>query len=354
MPASTSRTSSLQLRPARPPDDEARDALVRRLPGGSPFHLSAWRRAVERCFGHQPCDLLAIEDDEPVGVLPLMRCRSPRGRSTLLSMPYGVYGGALGTRPEVALALTRRAVEQARSERVRRLELRCVEAPELEGLVPHDLYATVLRELPAAPEQVLASLPKKARAEARKARERHGLQLREGPWYLDDLVRLFHRNKRALGSPGLPRRFFAELARQLAPDVRVHAVHAGHAPVAAVMSFVWRDTLLAYYAGSAEGADRELSASNFMYMALQEWAVEQGLRRFDFGRSRKDSGAFQFKRHQGFEPLDLPYRVLLVGDRRPPSFTPSNPRTRWLRETWSRLPLWATVRLSGALAPYLP
>ena len=53
------------------------------------------------------------------------------------------------------------------------------------------------------------------------------------------------------------------------------------------------------------------------------------------------------------EQLD-PYRVLLVGDRHPPRFTPSNPRTRWLRETWSRLPLWATVRLSGALARYLP
>ena len=32
------------------------------------------------------------------------------------------------------------------------------------------------------------------------------------------------------------------------------------------------------------GADRKLSASNFMYMALREWAVEKGFRRFDFGR----------------------------------------------------------------------
>jgi predicted N-acyltransferase len=211
-----------------------------------------------------------------------------------------------------------------------------------------------VRELPSAPEKVLEQMPKKARAEARKARDKHGLRLREGTWYLDDLVRLFHRNKRALGSPALPRAFFAALAQELAPDVTVHAVHHGGAPVAAVMSFLWRDTLLAYYAGSAEGADRELSASNFMYMALQEWAVERGLRRFDFGRSRKDAGAFQFKRHQGFEPRDLPYRVQLVTDLELPSFNPSNPRTRWMQETWRRLPLWATERLSGALARYLP
>jgi len=354
MSASSPQASEIELRASCPADDAARDELVERLEDGSPFHLAGWRRAVERVFGHEGCDLLALEQGRVVGVLPLVRCRSPRGGATLISVPYGVYGGAVATRPEVAQALLRRALEQARAERVRRLELRCIEAPAAQGLVPHELYATFVRDLPDDPAQVLAGMPKKSRAEARKARERHGLTLREGSWYLDDLVRLFHANKRELGSPGLPRRFFAELCEELAPRVRVHAVHRGSTPVSAVMSFLWRDTLLAYYAGTAHGADREVSASNFMYLALQEWAVEQGLRRFDFGRSRKDSGAFQFKRHQGFEPRDLAYRVLLVGDSHAPSFTPSNPRTRWLRETWSRLPLWATVRLSSVLARYLP
>jgi FemAB-related protein (PEP-CTERM system-associated) len=351
---SLASAQALEIRPARPADDAARDALVRALPGGSPFHLSGWRRAVERCFGHEPCDLLAFEGARLAGVLPLMRVRSPFGGRALLSVPYAVYGGAIAERAEIETALVRAAMQQALRERVRRLELRNVEPQAVEGLVAYDLYATFVRELPRAPEQVLEQMPKKARAEARKARERHGLRLREGGWYLDDLVRLFHRNKRALGSPALPREFFFALAKELAPDVRVHAVHHGGAPVAAVLSFSWRDTLLAYYAGSAEGADREVSASNFMYMALQEWAVEQGLRRFDFGRSRKDAGAFQFKRHQGFEPRDLPYRVQLVTDRELPSFNPSNPRTHWMQETWRRLPLWATVRLSNVLARYLP
>jgi FemAB-related protein (PEP-CTERM system-associated) len=351
---SLAAAEALEIRPARAADDAPRDALVRALPGGSPFHLSAWRRAVERCFGHEPCDLVASEGGRLVGVLPLMRVRSPFGARALLSVPYAVYGGAVATRPEIEMALVRSAMQQAARERVRRLELRNVEPPAVEGLVAYDLYATFVRELPPAPEKVLEQMPKKARAEARKARERHGLRLREGGWYLDDLVRLFHHNKRALGSPALPREFFFALAEGLAPDVRVHAVHHGGAPIAAVMSFLWRDTLLAYYAGSAEGVDRELSASNFMYMALQEWAVERGLRRFDFGRSRKDAGAFQFKRHQGFEPRDLPYRVQLVTDRELPSFNPSNPRTHWMQQTWRRLPLWATVRLSSTLARYLP
>jgi hypothetical protein len=91
-----------------------------------------------------------------------------------------------------------------------------------------------------------------------------------------------------------------------------------------------------------------------MYTALQEWAVERGFKTFDFCRSRTDSGAFQFKRHQGFEPQPLHYRFYLVRNKELPSFTPSNPRTRLLRATWSRLPLWFVRFASTRIATYLP
>ena len=120
------------------------------------------------------------------------------------------------------------------------------------------------------------------------------------------------------------------------------------------MSFCFRDELLAYYSGTAPGADREFSASNFMYLALQEWAVRQGFSRFDFGRSRKDAGAFRFKQHQGFEPADLHYVYRLVRDRELPSLNPSNPKTRVLQENWRRLPAGLARRLSGPLARFLP
>ena len=106
-------------------------------------------------------------------------------------------------------------------------------------------------------------------------------------------------------------------------------------------------------AGTRTGADRAVSASNFMYMALQEWAVERGFRVFDFCRSRADSGAFQFKKHQGFEPVPLHYRYALVRDKDTPSFTPSNPKTRVLRSAWSHLPLWLARRLSATLARFI-
>jgi FemAB-related protein (PEP-CTERM system-associated) len=350
---------TLRIERGKPLDDAQRDEFVRSHPSATFFHLSGWRRAVERVFGHRPHDLLAWRGEELVGVLPLMACRGLSGRRNLISIPYSVYGGIVARDDEALVSLLRAADDLAEAEDVGRLELRWPDPPPavadgaLRPGVATDLYWTFRRELPDDPAEVLARMPKKARAEARKARNRHGLELGHGPWYLDDLVRLFHVNKQSLGSPGLPLSWFQTLLQELGRDVHVHIVRRHGRPIAAAMSFGFRGTFVAYYSGAQRGADREVSASNFLYMALQEWAVNAGYRVFDFCRSRKDTGAFSFKVHQGFEPQQLHYRYHLVRDRAAPAFTPSNPKTRVLQQAWSRLPHWLARRLSDHLAPRL-
>jgi FemAB-related protein (PEP-CTERM system-associated) len=351
--AAPGAAGEIRVRTATADDDAQRDRFVEAHPRGTFFHLAGWVRAVERHFGHDPMDLVAERDGRIAGVLPLMRCRTPWGGRHLISTPYAVYGGALGADRAIEQRLVRSAQDLADSQAVGRLELRYLADPGLD-LPGSDLYATFIGELPGEPAQVLAGMPKKSRAEARKARERHGLELTEGRWYLEDLVRLFQHNKRQLGSPGLPVAWFRGLLEQFGSNALVHLVHRGREPLAAVMSFRYQDTLLAYYAGTAPGADRSWSASNFMYMALREWAVEQGFERFDFGRSRRDSGACAFKERQGFEAIPLCYRYHLVRKQTLPSFNPSNPSTKILRDSWSKLPPWLALKLSERLARYLP
>lgn len=345
--------SHVDVRPFTAGEDEARDAFAKAHPKGSFFHLSGWRRAVERVFGHEGKDLVAWRDGEICGLLPLMRSPGLLGKSKLISTPFGVYGGQIGADAEVEQELLAAGVRLADTSRVGRLELRYLDDPGPE-LVGSDLYWVFIKDLPDTVEGVLAGMPKKARAEARKARKKHELELCEGRWYVEDLYRLFLRNKHTLGSPGLPPSFFRELLVQFPEDVYVHLVRRRREPLAAVMSFAFEGTLMAYYSGTQAGADRSFSASNYMYMALQEWAVERGFTKFDFGRSRKDAGAFKFKTNQGFEAQPLFYRYHLVRDRGLPAFNPSNPRTAVLRNTWSKLPLWAVRRLSDRLARYLP
>ncbi|MFT4709105.1 MAG: FemAB-related protein (PEP-CTERM system-associated) [Planctomycetota bacterium] len=362
--------SSFEIRPGAPELDPQRDAFVLGHENGSFFHLSSWSRVVQRVFGHRRRDLIAFggeEGREIVGVLPLMQSPRLLGGSHLISIPYAVYGGPVGATPEIELALVQAAEQLGKTLGVGRVELRTREPlsfeatedqPGLAGDLPKmaegSLYVTFECDLPEKSEDVLLGMPKKARAEARKARKKHGLELAQGRWYVDDLFRLFLRNKHQLGSPCMPPRLFTEMLNEFGTDAEVHLVRRGKESLAAVMTFRYGDTLLAYYAGTAEGADRQYSASNFMYMALQEWAVERGCTKFDFGRSRRDSGAMSFKKRQGFEAQQLHYRYLLLKDKTPPSFTPSNPKTAVLRETWMKLPVPLVQWLSSHIARYLP
>lgn len=343
----------MQVRLSKPTDDGLRNDFVRSHDKGTFFHLSGWGQVVEDVMKHKRTDWLAFDGDELVGVLPLSICRNLRRKRNLISVPYGVYGGPVGRDRDVEAALFRAAEQQAIDMGAGRLELRCQHDPGLD-LPASDLYATFIQDLPDEVEQVMKEMPKKARAEARKGRNRHGLVLEEGRWYLDDMVRLFHRNKRSLGSPALPLAWFRALMECFGQDAVVHEVRREGEPLSAVLSFRFRDQLLAYYSGSADNADRQYSASNFQYMALKEWAVGQGIRTFDLGRSRKGAGAFKFKVHQGLEPQDLHYRFRLVTDTELPSLNPSNPKTHKLQEAWRKLPLSVTTMLSTPASRLLP
>lgn len=345
--------AKVDVRNFEPGHDALRDAFVRACPAGTFFHLSGWRRAVERVFGHEPRDLIAWRGAEIVGVLPLFLCRTPFGRAHLISTPYGVYGGPAALDPAVVKALVDAASSMARDERVGRLELRCLRDIGLD-LVPSNLYATFIQPLPDRSEDVMTFMPKRARAEVRKAIEKHGLVMNQGDWYLDDLFEMFHDSKRSLGSPGLPKAWFRTLQEELGDGVVVHLARTPGMPVAATMSFLFGDTIYFYYVGTIADANRNFNATNYLVTRLQEWAVERGLKHFDLGRSRVDSGPYEFKKHQGFEPTPLHYRYLLVKSRELPSFNPSNPKTERLRETWSRLPAWISKPLSAELMRYLP
>ncbi len=344
---------ALEVRASKTSDDSARDEFVRAHSRGSFFHLRGWTRFVGNVHGHRQRDLLAWRGDKLVGVLPLMEGRGMDLRRQLISAPYAVYGGAIAEDRGSELALLDSAKELARSLGVGHLELRYRKDPEIE-LPGSDLYATFIRDLPDEPGDILALMPKKARAEARKARNRYGLELSRGVWYVDDLVRLFFQNKQALGSPALPHAHFRAILEEFDEEhIFVHLVRRRGTPIAAVMSFAFEDTLIAYYAGTQPGADREFSASNYMYMALQEWGVEHGFKKFDFCRSRQGSGAFRFKEHQGFTAQSLNYRYFLVKRKNLPTFTPSNSRTAFLRKTWTKLPSWIARRASNVLSHYL-
>ncbi|MCR9247934.1 MAG: FemAB family PEP-CTERM system-associated protein [bacterium] len=342
----------LRVREILPGEDARWDAFVSRHPQGTFFHLTGWSRVAQQTFRHAPHHLVVEQGREWLGVLPLFQVNSLFLGRNFISTPYAVYGGVLAEHETAQAALLEHAGALGKESGAGYVELRHLE--ERPGERPQSpLYVTYRRDLPDDPEQVLPSLPKKARAECRYA-IKAGVEIRPD-CSVDQLYELFTINKRRLGSPALPKRWFDALVAEFGKAVVIHrAVDAQERTLAAVMSFCFKDTVYAYYSGAVDLAN-DKGVNNYIYCGIMEWAASKGYARFDFGRSRADSGPAKFKKHMGFTAEPLHYEYLLVGDgAKLPEFHPGNPRLALPRRVWSRMPMFLTNRLGGRLSRYLP
>ena len=111
-----------------------------------------------------------------------------------------------------------------------------------------------------------------------------------------------------------------------------------------VLSFYFRDEVLPYYAGDLPEA-RELAANDFKYWDLMRRACERGMRVFDYGRSKRGTGSFDFKKNWGFEPTPLAYEYKLLRRDTMPQNNPANPRYAAFISLWRRLPIGLANRL---------
>lgn len=329
------------------------DEFVGRLAAGSCFHATAWTTAVRDAFGHQDLTLVARRGSEIVAGLPLMLVRSRLAGRMLVSVPYAVYGGAIGNDAEGLDALRREAIRLTAQCAARCLELRSERAiwPDIAAV---QRYVTFRKPLPVRADQCLAALPRKARAAARAARDRFGLAHVVGREHLPVAWRLYAGAMGRLGSIAYPYRFVAALVNGASDESFVSLVLCRGTPVAGLITWVHRGTAMPYFVGTSPGG-APLNAYNYVYLCAMERAVQLGCHTFDFGRSRIDNhGAVAFKRHQGFEPTPLEYQVYVAPGCTPPDLSPSHRRFALARRVWPLLPSFVTIPLGAWLSKQIP
>lgn len=345
--------AAFDVRPLDGAADEAAWAgLAMRDAAATLFHLPEWTRVIAATFGHAPLALGAFRGGALAAVLPLMRVDSLLAGRLLISMPYATVGGVIGAadaRGDLAAA----AEALGRACDARSVEVRGshVERP---GWTSAARHAVFVRNLPLRPDEVDGFLPRKARAAARQARERDGLEARHDERLLPAVWSLYARSMRRLASLNYPFALFRRLSETLGPRLWVTVVERGDRIAAGVVSFVHRDTVSPYFLGVDERI-RSTGATNLLYRAVMERAVRAGLRRFDFGRTRVDNaGAFAFKRNQGFEPTPLETSCFVPDGGPAPRLDPGSGRFAAARRIWPHLPLCVTRPAGAWLSRSIP
>jgi FemAB-related protein (PEP-CTERM system-associated) len=328
------------------------DAFVRSTPGGTPFHLMAWKRAVESTFGHRAHYLMAVRGGSLEGVLPLFDVRGLLGGRGLVSIPYAVYGGICAPSDPARAALLAAARELATRTGAQYVELRHQASQQIDGLPTKSQYVTFARPISASDEENLTAIPRKQRRMTRQG-AKYGLRAEVGLRHLDAFWHVYAHSVHALGSPVFPRRLFHAIAQEFGKECELLTVWKDQQMVSGVLSLFYEDQVLPYYGGALHDA-LQYSVNDFMYWELMCHAARAGCRTFDFGRSREGTGAYNFKRHWGFEPLPLPYQYVLADGGSMPNLSPSNPSMHMAVKAWKRLPLPVTKIVGPRLTRYLP
>lgn len=348
MNAPMARPVTISLADLRDACEVARiEAYVNEL-GGSVFHRPLWLQAIETGTGNEALGLKLERGGAIAAWLPLIEVHSPLFGCALVSSGFGVGGGALAADEADAHALCRAAQELAQRRAAPTVELRGGSAPEnwerVEGK-----HASFSGELAQDDEGQLLAIPRKARAEVRKGLA-NNLEVRTGTSESDRAAHYtaYSESVRNLGTPVFPRSLFDAVLDHFQDDADIVSVFHGGVPVASVLSLYHFGTVLPFWGGGSFPA-RALRANERMYYELMCHARGKGCTRFDFGRSKVDSGPYFFKKNWGFEPQPLTYWNWSMAGDAARNIDPTDEGYSAKIAIWKKLPL----PVANVLGPWI-
>lgn len=319
----------------------------------APAYCSApWRNAIQSVFGHRTRVWVAESSSgEIIGGVPLTFFRSRLFGRFAVSVPYFNYGGVLTSYLNVAQDLLAELQQVCERENLDHIEIRTLQ-PALWPNSANEKVSMVL-PLPENQQQLERQLGSKVRAQCKKA-GRYQPVIRFGALdLLDDFYHVFATNMRDLGTPVYTKKWFATLLAQADITATIAVVYLADKPVSAgflvghnkVLEIPWASTIK-----SANAMDTNM----WMYRQLLDYAVENGYRFFDFGRSSRDAGTYRFKKQWGAQPHEHYWYYLLPPGGRMPALNPSNPKYKLIIGAWKRLPVWLTKVIGPPLVKNIP
>lgn len=341
----------LIIRQLEPGEESDWDEFVRACPAGTFFHLSGWKAVIKEVLGHKSHYLVARDERGIRGVFPITHVRSPLFGNCLVSSPLGVYGGICTDDRDTYFALLDAGKELATTLGVKYLEMRNLTEPFPTALPGRDLYVTFSQDLTPGPDRLLAAMPRDTRYMIRKS-------LKSGLEWTSDLTSgefydLYARSVHRLGTPVFSARLFSVLREQFPNECRLFGVRKAGRAIAGVLTFYFRDQVIPYYSGSLPEFNKD-APNNFMYWNLMVQSCQEGLRHFDFGRSKKGTGAYSFKTSWGMQMTSLPYRYQLITAQDVPHLSPVDGKFQKAVSLWQQLPFSCTKILGPIVIRWIP
>ena len=328
------------------------DVYVLKHPNSTFFHQIGWRNVVQETYKHKPIYLVAKEDGNIKGILPLFLMKGVIFGTKLVSVPFAPYGGVCADDEMAEKMLIEEAIRVAEEYDVDYLELRTISGNNVKGFITQSLYVTSILKLDRNPDVVWNERLKRNKRKAIVKSEKRNLSI-EWTDRVDDFYKIYASNMRDLGSPVHSKKFFENIIHEFPDESKVSVVKRDDVVIYAAFYLFFKDTVINSWSSTREEY-RKYYPTDFGIWNVIKYCCERGYRYYDFGRSQVNSSNLEFKRRWSAETKPLYYQYYLKNAKEAPNFTSMNPKRQKFAGIWKKLPLKMTTAIGPLIRKKIP
>ena len=334
--------------------------LVNQAVTESIYYSREWCNFIASFYGYTFVPLTVTNDAGQIaGFLPLCHIRSAITGPRLVAFPFSDHCPLVAEDEVSAQRLIDEAVQLARQERVRYLELRTGLNSTLAGrsdFVEGNLYVSWQTTLTSDLAVMWSRLRGPVRKKIRKSR-RLGVQIRRAQRREDmqEYYRLHLRTRsKKHGMPAQSQQFFLDLWDIFAASGALQlflADYEGTTIAGTVM--IGSGTTARILYGASDGRYLHLAPNNLLMWEAIVWCCQQGYQTLEHGRTaRANEGLMKFK--EGWAAIEKPLPYYYYPDIAGLAATSERSRLyKLLTSCWKRVPLALAGPLGGSLYRHL-
>lgn len=292
-------------------DKQVWNEYVLNHPRGIPYHLSAWKDAVEKAYGFKGCYLIAKKNagvrNDIIGVFPLIQHHFPLLKGKFLSLPFCDAAGPLADSEDIEKSLIAAANKIAEIKKIKKISIRAIKAfaDISENQTIDNTKVRMLLNLPDSSEKLLKSFKAKLRSQINKP-IRDGLTFKIGGIeLLDSFYPLFAENMHYLGSPVHSRKWIKLILRNFGNRAHLVLVYLPFKIPAAGGVILCHPNQVSVPWASSRRCYNHWNPNMLLYWAFLKFSCDMGYPVFDFGRTTMGKGTYRFKKQWGAEPAPL-------------------------------------------------
>lgn len=332
------------------------DDYVLKNSHASVYHSTSWLNIISEVFKYKDCSVLAMDNNEICGVMPLYQARLGF-RRVLVTMPLRDRGGILADNQLSADELTKHALASMHSLACDGLIIKQYEAfmwnmpPQLSLQQP---LVTISVSLRCSQADIWNNITPQAKNKVRQA-EKNGIRVKLSidKTDLDMFFVMLYRTRKRLGVPPFPKQFFDRIHAEIISRGQGIVAIAMHndKPVAGMMLFTFGKSVIdAYSAWNKELG--ELRANDLLVWKAIEWSKQNHFETFEFGADSPDQDTLlKYKAKWSPEIKPVNYYVACRENKKINLLNGGSISFGIVRKAIGFAPA-ALYRLSGKVTPY--